>query len=57
VHRNDDRTTASVRGTYFVNRHLGLTAAYSFLNEFSSGSARIPSYRENVVSLSLVLQQ
>jgi hypothetical protein len=55
--RNDERTTASVRGTYFINRHLGLTATYSFLNEFSSGTARIPSYRENVVSLSLVVQQ
>jgi hypothetical protein len=55
--RNDERTTASVRGTYFVNRHLGLTATYAFLNEFSSGAARIPSYRENVVSLSLVIQQ
>ncbi len=55
--RNDERTTASLRGTYFINRHFGLTATYSFLNEFSSGAARIPSYRENVVSLSLVVQQ
>jgi hypothetical protein len=55
--RNDDRITASVRGTYFVNRHLGVTATYSFLDDDSTGVARIPSYRENVVSLSVVVQQ
>ena len=55
--RTDYRTTASIRGTYLLNRHLGLTATYSFLNEYSSGLARIPSYRQNVVSISLVVQQ
>ena len=37
--------------------HLGVTATYSFLNEASSGAARIPGYRQNVVSISLVVQQ
>jgi hypothetical protein len=55
--RLDERATASIRGTYLLNRHLGLTASYSFLNEYSSGAARVPSYRDNVVSISIVAQE
>ena len=54
--RNDDRFTGSLSGTYLINRHLGLTAGYSYLNEDSSGAARIGSYSVNVISLSLALR-
>ena len=54
--RDDDRISTSFSGTYLLNRYLGLTAAYSFLNESSSGLARVQDYLVNVVSLSLVLQ-
>ncbi len=56
VQRTDQRTTASLRGTYLMNRRLGLTAAYSLIDLQSSGAARIGSYDANVVSLSLVFQ-
>jgi hypothetical protein len=56
VQRNDTRTSASFSGTYLVNRHVGVTAAYSYLEETSTGSARIGSYNVNVLSLSLVFQ-
>jgi hypothetical protein len=54
--RDDRRASASGSVTYLLNRHLGLTGEYSFLNEDSSGAARISSYVVNVVSLSLVFQ-
>jgi hypothetical protein len=56
VQRNDQRVTASARATYLLNRRLGLTAAYSFMDLESSGSAAIGGYKANVVSLSLVFQ-
>ena len=56
IDREDRRTSASASATYLLNRHLGVTTAYSFLNEASSGSARITPYTVNVISLSFVLQ-
>jgi hypothetical protein len=56
VQRDDHRTSVSARATYLMNRHLGLTAAYSFIDRQSTGLARIGSYDANVVSLSLVFQ-
>ena len=56
VDREDRRASFAASGTYLLSRHLGLTAAYSFLNEASSGSARITPYTVNVISLSFVLQ-
>jgi hypothetical protein len=56
VLRNDRRTTASARGTYLMNRHLGFTAAYSIIDVQSSGAARIGGYEANVISLSVVFQ-
>ncbi len=56
IDRTDHRVSFSASGTYLLNRHLGLTGAYSFLNESSEGAARITPYTVNVISLSLVLQ-
>ena len=56
VERNDHRPSLSASGTYLFNRYLGLTAAYSFLNESSSGAAHIGDYSVDLVSLSLVLR-
>ena len=56
IDRTDHRVSFSASGTYLINRHLGLTGAYSFLDETSDGSARITPYTVNVISLSLVLQ-
>ena len=56
VQRNDQRESASLSGTYLLNRYLGLTAGYSLLNETSSGQDRVESFIANVVSLSLVLR-
>jgi hypothetical protein len=56
VVRTDRRTTVSARASYLLNRRLGLTAAYSFIDLQSSGPARVGSYGANMVSLSLVFQ-
>jgi hypothetical protein len=55
--RYDQRVSASARATYLVNRNLGLTLTYSLVNQSSSGAARIPGYQDNIVSISLVLDQ
>ena len=56
IQRTDDRETVSVSATYLLNRRVGITAMYSFLNENSSGVARIPNYVVNVAGLSIVFQ-
>jgi hypothetical protein len=56
VPRDDRVTTASARATYLMNRRLGLTAAYSFIDRQSTGLAHVGSYETNVISLSLVFQ-
>lgn len=54
--RDDKRASASASVTYLLNRRVGLTGTYSFLNEDSAGADRIGPYTVNVLSLSLVLQ-
>ena len=54
--RNDSRASASASVTYLINRHLGLTGGYSFLNEDSTGAARIGKYYADVVSLALTFR-
>ncbi len=56
IDRTDDRFSTSLSGTYLLNRHLGLTAEYSFLGQTSSGSSKTTNYDVNVISLSLVFQ-
>ena len=54
--RTDNRPSAALSGTYLLNRHIGVTAGYSYLKQGSSGDARVGNYVVNVVSLSLVFQ-
>jgi hypothetical protein len=56
IQRHDGRASASISGTYLLNRYMGLHLGYSLLDETSTGAARISDYDVNVVSLSLVLQ-
>ena len=56
VDRTDKRPLLSLSGTYLFNRHLGLTAAYTYLDQDSSGLARTNNFSVNIISLSLVLQ-
>ena len=56
IDRQDSRPSLSVSSTYLLNRHVGLTAAYSYISQDSSGVARDRNFSVNVVSLSIVLQ-
>ncbi|MHB8286433.1 MAG: outer membrane beta-barrel protein [Caulobacteraceae bacterium] len=54
--RTDNRSSLSLSATYLMNRHVGITTGYSFLNEGSSGADRITPYTVNVASLSFVFR-
>ncbi len=56
VDRQDSRPSLSVSATYLLNRHVGVTAGYSYINQDSSGIARDRNFTVNLVSLSIVLQ-
>jgi len=51
--RHDQRPTASFTATYLLNRALQISANYSYLDENSTGSAKIGSYRVNTFYISL----
>ena len=55
--RVDDRAGAGVSATYLVNRTIGLTAAYSYLQQTSSGGFGGYDFDDNRFSLTLTLQR
>jgi hypothetical protein len=56
IDRNDQNQTAYVGASYLMNRHVGFTLSYNYLNQDSSGSARGPKYKVNLIQLSSKLQ-
>lgn len=54
--RQDDRFSASVGGTYLLNRNLGVSLAYSHLDQNSDGVDGGPDFAVNRLILSLVSQ-
>jgi hypothetical protein len=56
VSRNDDHWGAGVSANWLVTRRLGLTLAYGYSNQRSSGAQKGPSFSDNRVSLSAVVQ-
>ena len=55
--RVDDRYGAGVSATYLVNRNIGLTAAYGYLRQDSSGGLGGISFDDNRLSLTVTLQR
>ena len=55
--RTDNRYGAGVSATYLVNRTIGLTAAYAFLRQDSSGGFGGISFDDNRLSLTVTLQR
>jgi hypothetical protein len=56
VSRNDSIYGVGVSANWLLNRHLGLTLGYNFANQTSAGLQRGPSFDDNRVSLSAVIQ-
>lgn len=56
IDREDERFTASVGGTYLLNRNLGVSLAYSHLDQSSEGIDGGPDFAVNRLILSLVSQ-
>lgn len=56
IDRQNDRWNAGIRGTYLINRRLGVTAGYEFENRRSSGVDRINDFNTSRFMISLVAQ-
>jgi hypothetical protein len=56
IEREDERVTAGLSATYLLNRNVGLTGAYSYLDLKSEGATAGPEYTVNKVSATLTLQ-
>jgi hypothetical protein len=56
VSRTDDLRGAGVSANWLLNRHLGLTLAYTYADQSSHGVAVGPSFNDNRVSLSAIIQ-
>lgn len=57
VDRTDKRWLAGVSGTYLMNRYIGLSLGYTYLDQSSSGLDRGREFTVQKVALSLVLQR
>jgi hypothetical protein len=57
VDRTDKRWLAGVNGTYLMNRYVGLSLGYTYLDQSSSGANRGREFTVQKVALSLVLQR
>lgn len=56
VDRSDQLGGASASANWLLNRHLGLTFAYTYYDQSSHGSAAGPSFNDHRVSLSAIVQ-
>lgn len=56
IDRTDDRFTATVGATYFVNRRLGVNVAASRFDQSSSGALAGTNFDQNRLMVSLVTQ-
>lgn len=57
VDRNDERWLAALSGTYLVNRYIGVSLGYTYMDQSSSGQDRGREFTIQKVALSLVLQR
>lgn len=56
IDRRDEIWGATISGTYLMNRRVGVTAGYGFLQQDSRGVDRVNDFDVHRLSLSLVLQ-
>jgi hypothetical protein len=56
VDRNDELYGAGVSANWLLTRHIGLNLAYLYSDQSSTGTAKGPSFQDNRISLSAVLQ-
>ena len=56
VSRQDQHVSAGLSASWLLTRRVGMTFAYAFTNQHSSGADRGPSFDDNRVSVSTVLQ-
>jgi hypothetical protein len=56
VDRNDEHWGGGVSANWLLNRLIGLTLAYTFTHQTSIGVDRGPSFNDNRITLSTVLQ-
>lgn len=56
IDRSDERKSASVGATYFVNRRVGLSVTASTFDQSSEGASAGPRFDQNRLMLSLVTQ-
>ncbi|MGP1274340.1 MAG: outer membrane beta-barrel protein [Caulobacterales bacterium] len=56
IDREDERWGATAQATYLVNRNLGLTASYSYLDQTSAGIDAANAFSVNRVMFSAVIQ-
>jgi len=57
ISRTDDLWGAGVSANWLLNRAVGITFAYAHLNQSSHGADRGPSFGDNRLTVSLVLQR
>jgi hypothetical protein len=56
IDRTDTQTTAYVGAKYLMNRLVGFTLGYTYLDQSSSGAAKGPKFGDNRVTLSTTLK-
>lgn len=56
VDRSDKRLNAGLSATYLLNRHVGLTAGYSYFDQKSDGRGAGRDFKVNKVGASVTLQ-
>jgi hypothetical protein len=56
ISRSDDRTSVGLLANWLIRRWLGLTFAYSYADQRSSGVAKGPGFSDNKISVSTVVQ-
>jgi hypothetical protein len=56
IDRTDDLASAGASANWLLTRHVGLTLAYTYTDQTSSGAQKGPSFEDNRVMLSANLQ-
>jgi hypothetical protein len=56
IDRNDDRWGAGLSADWLLTRHVGLNFAYTYADQRSSGSDAGPTFADNRISVSALLQ-
>lgn len=56
IARNDKRLNAGIGATYLLNRHVGLSVNYSYLDQKSDAAGGIGDYKVNKIGAGVTLQ-